>query len=476
MRFEEYQDYDAVGLAQLVANRDVSASELLDVALARMEKVNPSVNAVVRVLEDEARAAIAAGLPQGPLSGVPFLLKDISAHMKGVPTSAGSRVFANIKADTDSTLVTAYKNAGLAIFGKTNTPEFGLAATTEPQLWGPTRNPWDLERTAGGSSGGAAAAVAAGIVPAAQASDGGGSIRIPSSCCGLFGMKPSRGRVSFAPHVGEGWGGLSQLHAITRSVRDSAVLLDIASQPQPGDPYWQAPPVRPFAEEVGRDPGQLRIGFTTAALIWGQLQPPCVAAVQDAAALCESLGHAVEEVTPPGNFQMMAMAVNVAVSASIAWTLDREAERRGRPIAQDEVETLTWANYQEGKKATGHAYVSAIQNIHAFGRTMAKLFEKYDVLLLSTLGRVPPPLGYMNTNAADLSNYGERLYTFMPNTQPFNVSGQPAMSVPLSWSEEGLPIGIQFAARAGDEATLYRLAAQLEQARPWKHRRPALTA
>ena len=316
--------------------------------------------------------------------------------------------------------------------------------------------------------------MAAGIVPAAHASDGGGSIRIPASCCGLFGLKPSRGRVSFAPYAGEGWGGLSQQHVVSRSVRDSAVLLDIGCQPQLGDPYWQAPPVRPFAEEVGRDPGKLRIGFTTAALTWGSLQAPCVAAVKDAAILCELLGHDVEEVTPPGNFQMMAAAVNVAVVTSIALVLDREADRRCAPIREEEVETLTWANYQEGRRTTGLNYAMAIQTIHAFGRTLSSMFSRYDVLLLSTLAKPPVPLGHLNTNAADLSDYGEKLYTFMPNTQPFNVSGQPAMTVPLSWSEDGLPIGVQFAARGGDEATLFRLAAQLETARPWKHRRPAL--
>ncbi|HUB85472.1 MAG TPA: amidase [Rhizomicrobium sp.] len=470
--FKEYQKYDAVGLAELVARREVSASELLDTAMARAEEVNPAINAIVRPLEKEARNAIDAGLPSGPLSGVPFLLKDISAHMKGVPTSSGARILANFTPDADSALVTAYRNAGLVIFGKTNTPELGLAATTEPVLFGPSRNPWNLERTTGGSSGGAAAAVAAGIVPAAHASDGGGSIRTPASCCGLFGMKPSRGRVSLAPFAGEGWGGLSQQHAVTRSVRDSAVLLDIASQPQLGDPYWAPPPERPFAQEVGRDPGKLRIGFTTAALTWGTLQAPCVAGVRNTAALCESLGHHVEEVIFPGNFQMMAAAVNVVVSASVAYTLDNEADRRGSPIRPEEVETLTWSIYQESKRGTAVAYATALQTIHAFGRTLSSLFSRFDVLLLSTNGKPPVALGSMNTNAADLTDYGEKLYTFMPNTQPFNVGGQPAMTMPLAWSDEGLPVGVQFAARNGDEATLFRLAAQIEAAAPWADRRP----
>lgn len=473
MNTEEYLRHDAVGLAALIAGRDVSAEEVLDAALARLHAVNPAINAVINILEDEARATLGAGVPPGPLAGVPFLLKDISAQMKGVVTAAGTRILAAAKAEADSAVVEAYRKAGLVIFGKTNTPEYGLAATTEPVSTGATRNPWDMSRTPGGSSGGSAAAVAAGIAPAAHASDGGGSIRTPASCCGLFGMKPSRGRVSFAPYAGEGWGGLSQQHALTRSVRDSALLLDIVCQPQLGDPYWQAPPAeRPFVEEVGRDPGRLRIGFTTAALTWGTLQAPCVAAVRDAAGLCESLGHAVEEITFPGNFQMMAAAVNVVVSASVANAIETEGERRGRPIGEDEVERLTWTVYQEGKRGTGASYAHAMQTIHAFGRTLSALFTRYDVLLLSTLGRLPVPLGYMDTNATDLSNYSERLYGFMPNTQPFNVGGLPAMSVPLAWSEEGLPIGVQFGARGGGEALLFRLAGQLEAARPWADRRP----
>ncbi|HEY1706891.1 MAG TPA: amidase [Rhizomicrobium sp.] len=471
--FTEYADYDAIGLAGLVKQRDVSAGELLDAALARCEAVNPQINAVVRSLEAEARETIKSGSGDGPLAGVPFLLKDISAYMKGVPTSAGSRLFANTTMDRDSALVAALRRAGLVIFGKTNTPELGLACTTEPVLFGATHNPWNLALTPGGSSGGSAAAVAAGIVPAAHASDGGGSIRTPASCCGVFGMKPSRGRVSLAPFAGEGWGGLAQQHAVTRSVRDSALLLDIVSVPQLGDPYWAPPPERPFLEEVARDPGKLRIGFTTAALTWGKLEEPVVGAVKDAARLLETLGHHVEELpTLPGDFIAMAQAVNIGVQNSVASSLLREAERRGRPVTLDDVETLTMTIFEESKASTAVTYYNAIQTIHAIGRQISSVFETYDVVMSSTLAQLPVPLGYMDTNAQDLSGYGEKLYNFMPNTQPFNVSGSPAMSVPLAWSESGLPIGIQFAARNGGEATLFRLAGQLEKARPWAQRRP----
>jgi amidase len=473
MKFEEYAQYDAVGLAALVAKKDVSASELLDTAIARMNAVNPAVNAVVRNLESEARQTIKDGVPDGPLAGVPFLLKDISATMKGVVTSSGSRVLANVPAAEDSAIVKSYRKAGLVIFGKTNTPEFGLAATTEPVLFGPSRNPWNTGRTTGGSSGGAAAAVAAGIVPAAHASDGGGSIRTPASCCGLFGLKPSRGRVSMAP-AGEGWGGLGVQHVVSRSVRDSAALLDIECQPQSGDPYFIAPPERPFVEEVGRDPGKLRIGFTTGALTWGTPDPQCVRAVRETAALCASLGHDVEETLLPGNYQMMAMGVNIVVGSNVAALLDREAERRGSPIREEELEKLTWLVYQEGSKATSLKYAEAMNTLHSFGRIFARAFANYDVILMSTNCRIPYPLGFMDTNADDLTDYGERLYNFMPNTQPFNVAGLPAASLPLGWSDDGLPIGLQFAAKMGDEATIFRLAAQIEQAQPWKDKRPVL--
>ena len=471
---DEYISYDAVALADLVRAGEVSPPELLDAALARAQAVNPALNAIVRLLEDEARQTLREGLAAGPLAGVPFLLKDITAQMKGQPTAAGSRLFVDQPAADDSAIVRAYRAAGLVIFGKTNTPEFGLAATTEPVLFGPTRNPWNLERTSGGSSGGSAAAVAAGIVPAAHASDGGGSIRIPASCCGLVGLKPSRGRVSMAPG-GEGWGGLSVQHALTRSVRDSAVLLfDVACQPQLGDPYCIPAPARAFAEEAALPPGRLRIGVSSQALIWGKLDPQCVRALEQAAALCESLGHQVEEVVLPGDFQVMAGAVNVVVGASVAAMLDREAERRGAPIRQEEVEALSWSVAQEGGKTSSAQYAAAMQTIHAVGRTLSGVFARCDVVMLSTLGKPPLPLGVMDTNAADLSGYGEELYSFMPNTQPFNVAGAPAISLPLSWSDDGLPIGVQFAARLGDEATLLRLAAQLEAAQPWSSRRPAL--
>jgi len=472
MRFDEYRARDAIGLADLVRRGEVSSAEVLEAALARLAEVNPTLNAVILDRASEARESVTAGLPDGPLSGAPFLIKDVTVAMRGTPTGAGSQVFANTPpASRDSALVAAYRQAGLVLMGKTNTPELGLACVTEPVVRGPTRNPWRLDRTPGGSSGGAAAAVAAGIVPAAHASDGGGSIRIPASCCGLFGLKPSRGRVSLAP-AGEGWGGLSVQHAVTRSVRDSAALLDIASRPQPGDPYWLSPPASTFRDLAGRDPGRLRIAFSTQALSWPGLDRQCVDAVRDAARLCADLGHDVEERDPDLDFGAMAAAGGVLVQASVAATLDAEAARRGRPVTPDEVEAVTWLIYEAGRAVTGAQYVQAQGAAHAFGRSIAAQYEAYDVLLLSTLGQPPVPIGHINTNAEDLSDYAERLYSFMPNTQAFNVSGQPAMTAPLAWSEDGLPIGVQFVGRTGEEAVLLQLATQLETARPWFGRTP----
>ena len=464
MNFEDYRRHDAVGLAGLVAEGQVSAAELLETAVARMAEVNPKINAVTMDLTEWGRQDVRRPLWSGPLAGVPFLLKDLGAQRAGAPTRSGSAVFKDATAAADSAITAAYKEAGLVIFGKTNTPEFGLMPVTESRLLGPCRNPWDLSRTPGGSSGGAAAAVAAGVVPAAHASDGGGSIRTPASACGLFGLKPSRGRVSFAP-TGEGWGGASIQHAVTRSVRDSAALLDVVCGPQPGDPYFLARPEVPFAEMVGRDPGKLAIGFTTAGLASGAIDSECAAAVLDAARLCEGLGHFVEETSLPGDLAAMQRGAGDVIAASIAATLDAEGERRGRPVAEDEVEPMTWLTYQRGKKVTGAAYVRGLAAIHAYGRAVAGLFQRYDVLLLSTLGSPAIPVGHLTENPAE---YVERLFAFMPNTQAFNNTGQPAMTVPLAWSARGgLPIGMQFVGRMGEEALLLSLAGQLEQARPW---------
>jgi Asp-tRNA(Asn)/Glu-tRNA(Gln) amidotransferase A subunit family amidase len=466
----DYQDHDAVGLASLIATKQVSAREVVEAALARLNAVNPRINAVTQVYAERALAEADSGVVRGPLAGVPFLLKDLGAQLAGTVTTYGSSLLPDTPAAADNALVAQFRAAGLIMIGKTNTPEFGLEPVTEPVRFGPTRNPWDLERTAGGSSGGAAAAVAAGITPAAHASDGGGSIRIPASACGLFGLKPTRGRVSFAP-ADEGWGGFSISNSVSWTVRDSAALLDAICQPQPGDPYWQAPPAAPFATEVGREPGRLRVGYSTAALAAPSLDPECAEAVRQTAALCESLGHGVEEAALPGDYDQVGAAGGTVIAASVAAMLDTVGEQRGKAVGASDVEPVTWAMYERGKGISGSAYVRALQTAHAFGRAMAALFERYDILLMSTLGSPAIPVGHLR---GDPRHYADRLFAFMPNTQAFNITGQPAMSVPLATSRSGLPIGMQFTARAGEDGLLFRLASQLEKARPWAARRPSI--
>lgn len=470
MKQSDYLEHDAVGLAGLIARREVSAAEVLEAAVGRLEAVNPAINAVIYT--DLAAARAEAGQARaGPLAGVPFLVKDYAAHVGGWPTSAGSRLYQHEVAAADAPIVSAYRRAGLVIFGKTNLPELGLDATTEPDLHGPTRNPWDIERTAGGSSGGSAAAVAAGIVPAAHASDAGGSIRIPASCCGLFGLKPSRGRVSFAP-ASDGLAGFDAQHAITRSVRDSAALLDAVCSPELGDPYSAPPRQRPFLEECGRDPGRLRVGFTTEAFEAGALSPECLAAVAQTANLLAGLGHQVEEIALPAGLDGAVAASGAVLAGHIAADLDARAEQLGRPIAETDVEPLTFARYQHAKGYSASDYVRSLRVVHAYGRAMAQLLDRYDVVLASTLGSPPVPLGVLRGAAPGAAGVVRR--AFMPNTRIFNLTGQPAMSVPLAWTDDGLPVGVQFVAAMGGEAILFRLAAQLEAAAPWAGRRPSL--
>ncbi|HEY3799967.1 MAG TPA: amidase [Caulobacteraceae bacterium] len=468
MTEDEYLACDAVALAALIARREVTAAEALEAALARLAKVNPKINAVTMDLAERARRE-AAGPLGGPLAGVPFLLKDLGAKLAGTSSTESSRLYLDDIAEADGPLTTLFRQAGLVVFGKTNTPELGLEPVTEPVMFGPTRNPWDLGRTPGGSSGGAAAAVAAGIAPVAHASDGGGSIRTPAACCGLFGLKPTRGRVSYAPKD-EGWGGFSCVHAVTRSVRDSALLLDLIGRPQPGDPYSVPPPAEPFAAAIQREPGRLRIAFTTNAFAsGGQVDAACSQAVRDAAKLCESLGHDVEEADPPAPRATLA-AAGVVIAAHVAADFDAVAERWGRPVREDEVEPGTWASYQRGREISGAAYVNALHKAHELGRHMAGFMAGYDILISSTLGAPPLPIGALK--GLSPADYARTLFAFMPNTQVFNLSGQPAASIPLAMSADGLPIGIQFAARQGEDGLLLRLAAQLERATPWAGRRP----
>ncbi|OGL09608.1 MAG: hypothetical protein A3I14_11000 [Candidatus Rokubacteria bacterium RIFCSPLOWO2_02_FULL_73_56] len=471
---QDFDQYDGLGLAELVRRRALKAEELLEAAIARVEARNPAVNAVVTRLYDQARAAIAAGLPEGPFTGVPYLLKDLGVLYAGAVTSWGSTFFADYVADHDSEITVRLKRAGLVIFGKTNTPEFGLSTSTEPRLFGPTKNPWNAGYSAGGSSGGAAAAVASGMLPMAHATDGGGSIRVPASCCGLFGLKPTRARNPMGPDVGEGWSGASVGHAITRSVRDSAALLDATSGPDVGDPYWAPPPAGPFLAEVGRDPGRLRVALATTPWNGQAVDPECAEAAQAAAKLCAELGHRVEEARPEIDAEALGVATRTIVGANVRAQLEARAAALGREVRPDDVERVTWARAVDGRTATAADYARSIVTVHRTGRAVARFFTAYDILLTPTMCRPPHPLGVLDMMSEDQTGYLAALLASIGFTSLFNSSGNPAMSVPLAWSTGGLPLGVQFVAAFGGEATLFRLAAQLEAARPWAARRPPL--
>ena len=475
LAFDDYRRHDGLALADLVRRGEISAAELLETAIASAERLNPGINALSQKLYDQARASLASLDKQAPFAGLPFLLKDVSMAMKGTRTLNGSRLFVDAPlAGIDSTLTERYRRAGVVIFAKSTTPELGLAPSTETSLTGATRNPWDLSRTAGGSSGGAAAAVAAGIVPCAHASDGGGSIRIPASCCGLFGLKPTRARTPIGPLVGEGWGGLSVGHVVSRSVRDSAAMLDATEGPAPGDPYQAPRPQRAYLSETGVAPGPLRIALQRRPMSNVAVDPEVLRALDEAAALLESLGHRVEEATPPGAWDELGPALWVLVASNVSLSLRRRAEQAGRKLTPDLVDPVTWNAVEFSRTLDVEAYPAALQAIHRQGRLMAAFHETFDLILSPTLATPPPPLGVLRTDTADLEGYGRALGEFMPFTQVFNMTGQPSMTVPLHWSESGLPIGVMFSAPFGDEATLFRLAAQLERAKPWFDKVPAL--
>jgi amidase/6-aminohexanoate-cyclic-dimer hydrolase len=472
MKVEEFASYDGLGLAGLVRRGEVSAREVLDAAIARVEACNPTLNAVIAPLYDQARAAIAAGLPVGPFTGVPFLLKDLGAHYAGAVTSFGSTLFKDFEVDHDSEITARLKRAGLVIFGKTNTPELGLASSTEPRLFGPTRNPWNLAHSAGGSSGGSAAAVAAGMAPMAHATDGGGSIRIPAACCGLVGLKPTRARNPMGPDAGEGWGGASVGHAVTRTVRDSAALLDATSGPDVGDPYWAPPPARPFLEEVGRDPGQLRVAINTRRWSGQPVDPECAEAAIAAGRLCEELGHHVEAAAPDADAGTLGAAMLVIIGGNLRASIEARAAALGRELSDGDVERITWKRAMDGHTARAADYARSIGVMHRTGRAVAHFFARYDVLITPTMARPPQPLGIIDMMTEDEARYTDAVLATIAFTSLYNASGNPAISLPLAWSAAGLPLGVQFVGRFGDEATLFRLAAQLESARPWAHRRP----
>jgi len=476
---EELASFDATAQAELVASGSCSPAELIDAAIERIERVNPQLNAVVVPLFDRAREeARSPQLPHGPFRGVPLLLKDLGCHVAGVSVYAGTKFLRDRKwiSHTDSFLAQRFRAAGFVFIGKTNTPELGLSPTTEPDTFGPTRNPWDPNRIVGGSSGGSASAVAAGLTPLAHAGDGGGSIRNPAGACGLVGLKPTRGRTSSGPETGEGWAGCTTEHVITRSVRDTAAVLDAVAGPGTGDPYFATPPTRPYVEELDRDPGRLRIGCFTH----NEHTPAhadAIAAVAAAARLLVELGHDVDEAYPRALDEPdLGAFTSTAVSASVAKELQGMAHNAGERVTADDIEPATWAMAKRGWSLSAADYLEAVDALHAYGRRLRGWWreregeEGFDILVTPTMAEPAPPIGEVKGASID------RIIRLVPYTMPYNVSGQPAIGLPLHWTSEGLPMGIQLIARYGGEDLLIRLASQLERKQPWEHRRPAIHA
>lgn len=478
MPMAEYAAYDGLGLADLVKTGKVSPSELVEEAIGRIEKHNPILNAVVYKMYDQGRETAAkassrgAGDGGGPFRGVPFLLKDVLGNYEGVPTTYACRFMSGIPASHDYTLVSRFKAAGLVTLGKTNAPEFGLLPTTEPVLYGPARNPWNTLYSTGGSSGGSAAAVAAGVVPIAHANDGGGSIRIPASCCGLVGLKPTRARNPLGPDIGDVMGGLVVEHVVTRTVRDSAAVLDCTHGDEPGDPYFAPPVERPFLSEVGRSPGRLRIAFSTKNPTGSPLHPDCVAAVEQAAGLCEQLGHSVEEASPDVDNSLLTDAFLTIWGVGLATTVEAYSMLHGRVPTERDFEGLTWGLYQQGKTITAARLQIAIGMIQVIARQVARFHEKYDCWLTPTLGGPPIKNGVIDIHESDPAKAFAPIIDYVPFTPLQNATGQPAVSLPLHWNAQDLPVGVMFVGRFGDEAGLYRLSAQLEEAQPWIDRKP----
>lgn len=456
---------DAVDLAARIRAGELTAREAAEHAILRIEKANPALNAVIATRFEEALAEIEQGLPDGPLRGVPTLIKDLGADVAGLPATRGSRLFQHARAQRDSALVARYRRAGMAILGTTNTPEFGKNTSTEPVLHGPTQNPWRRGYSPGGSSGGAAAAVAGGMVPAAHGSDGGGSIRIPASMCGLFGLKPSRGRVSGAPHPNALASPLAVHHALTWTVRDSAALLDVAAGGEPGDAYAAPTPRRPYVEEVGRAPGALRIGWTATAADGTTAAAPCARAVEQAANLCAELGHEVEPVTLDYDAAQAMRATGILMGTDLAAAVDGRLAELGRQLRDDDLEPFTHAMLEHARSLPGTDVVWALRCAQQTGWELARSCAGYDLLLTPTLAAPPPELGVLDTT--DVSAMYELGGKFAAFTGVFNLTGQPAMSVPFGSDTDGLPIGVQFVAPLGGEDVLLRLGAQLEEAAPW---------
>ena len=459
--------------ARLVRSGEVSAAEMVEAAIAAIEALNPALNAVVLPMFDIARRAVRELPDAAPLRGVPILLKDLLAEYAGAPITEGTRFLSGYVSPRDSELVRRFKRAGLVCVGRTNVPEFASKPTTEPELYGPTRNPWDRRRSPGGSSGGSAAAVAAGMVAVAHANDGGGSTRGPAAWCGLVGLKGTRGRNPLGPTYGDiGAAGLISEHVVTRTVLDTAVLLDVTAGADAGAPYFPPPPTRAYAAEVGAPVGRLRIAFSDTPVTATPVHADCREAVREAAALCESLGHHVEEAKPRVDASAFGEWFTVIWLAMVAWMIRDWSARTGREPTPEQFERHTWKMYTIGESQKASDLLLSIDAMHRFAREVAPFFDIYDLWLTPTQTEPPPPLGYFDFDPAHPQQATERMGNIPRFTAFANATGQPAISLPLHWNAGGLPVGVQFIGRYGDEAGLLRIAAQLEAARPWAARWP----
>jgi amidase len=473
--FPDYKNFDALGLAELIQNGQITPEEVVSSALQAIDDLNPALNAVTAVFAENALAAARTELPAGPLRGVPFLVKDLTVSMAGVPTNCGSRFFRGWTRDFDSEILKRWKAAGLIVVGKTNTPELGSSGSTEPVATGATHNPWSLDHTPGGSSGGSAAAVAAGIVPAAHANDAGGSIRGPASCCGLVGLKPTRGRNSLGPDASEYWNGMVAEHVVTRSVRDSAAILDATAGPLAGDPHMPPPPAKPFLNEVSRDPGRLRIAFATRDPMRHDFDTDCLRATTETAQLLTDLGHHVEEASPSWDLDVFGPTVMNIFAAAVAHDIEERSAATGISPSNDVLEKNNLWLWERGKSLSAIDILRAIGGLNTVSRQFAPFFEDYDVWLTPTMAQLPPKLGYLFTDVDDVELFFERLWRFNPFNSVYNATGLPAISLPLHMSEDGLPIGMMLGAGFGEEALLFRLAGQLERALPWQDRHPLVS-
>jgi amidase len=477
---EDLARMDATAQAELVRIGEVSPEELTEAAIGRAERLNPDLNAIIHPLYEQGLEESRGELPDGPFQGVPFLFKDLGAGLAGQPLHMGVKGLkeADFRLPVDTFLGQRFRDAGFVTIGKTNTPELGIVPTTEPESYGPTHNPWNLDRSPGGSSGGSAAAVAAGIVPIAHANDGGGSIRIPASCCGLVGLKPSRGRTSLGPLIGDTMSGLTVEHVVSRSVRDVALALDATHGPGPGDPYVAPAPLRPYMEEIGADSGSLRIAILTdpigAAHI--EIDPAVVSATREAATMLEGLGHQVDDdvpAVPDESFDLIETFLTRWYAGQTE-VLDQFGAILGREIGPDDVEPLTWAMAQEGRRRHSGQYLAAVSQHQAVARMLGMWFDAgHDLLLTPTMGEPPPPLGSFATDPEDPLRTIHRGEVTAAFTAVINATGNPAISLPLQWSDDGLPIGVQLIAPLGREDILLRVASQLEEAHPWAERVPS---